>query len=52
MRLKIWKLIPHAFKQNFSQYLKKQLRNGNLVTAPADFAKRIYHKLVFCRIKF
>ena len=29
-----------------SQDLKKQLRNGSLVTAPADFAKRIYHKLV------
>ena len=32
--------------------LKKQLRNGSLVTAPAEFAKRIYHKLVSYRINF
>ena len=37
---------------NLSQDLKKQLRNGSLVTAPADFAKRIYHKLVSYRIQF
>ena len=36
----------------FSQDLKNQLRNGGLVTAPADFAKRIYHKLVSYRINF
>ena len=35
-----------------SQDLKKQLRNGSLVTAPADFAKLIYHKLVSYRINF
>ena len=33
-----------------SQDLKKQLRNGGLVTAPEDFSKRIYHKLVSYRI--
>ena len=35
-----------------SQDLKKQLRHGSLVTAPADFARHIYHKLVSYRINF
>ena len=43
---------PLLSRLNLSQDLKKQLRNGSLVTAPADFAKRIYHKLVSYRIKF
>ena len=37
---------------NLSQDLKKQSRNGSLVISPADFAKRMYHKLVSYRIKF
>ena len=43
---------PLLSRLNLSQDLKNQLKNGNLVTAPADFAKRIYHKLVSYRIKF
>ena len=48
MNPKIWNLIPPAFKQvkSLSGFKKKQLRNGSLVTAQADFAKRIDHKLV------
>ena len=43
---------PLLSRLNLSQDSKKQLRNGSLVTAPADFAKRIYHKLVSYRIQF
>ena len=32
---------PPLSRLNLSQDLKKQLRNGSLVIAPADFAKRI-----------
>ena len=53
MSFVILKLIPSAFKQVKSlSDLKKQLKNGSLVTAPADFAKRLYHKLVSYRNKF
>ena len=41
---------PLLSRLNLSQDLKKQLRNGSLVTAPADFAKHICHKLVSYRI--
>ena len=43
---------PLLSRLNLSQDLKKHLRNGSLVTAPADFAKRIYHNLVSYRINF
>ena len=33
-------------------FKKKQLRNGSLVIAPADYAKLTYHKLVSYRIYF
>ena len=43
---------PLSSRLILSQDLKKQLRNGSLVTVPADFAKPIYHKLVSYRINF
>ena len=43
---------PLSSRLILSQDVKKQLRNRSLVTAPADFAKRIYHKLVSYRINF
>ena len=43
---------PLLSRLSLSQDSKKQLRNGSLVTAPADFAKRIQHKLVSYRINF
>ena len=50
---KIWKLIPPAFKQIISlSGFKKAIKEGSLLTAPADFIKRICYKLVSYRIKF
>ena len=43
---------PLSSKLILSQDLKQQLRNGSLVTAPTDFVKRIYLKLVSYRFKF
>ena len=43
---------PLLSRLKLSQDLKKQLRNGSLITAPANFAKRMYRKLVSYRINF
>ena len=43
---------PLLKRLNHSQDSIKQLRNGSPVTAPADFAKRISHKLVSYRTQF
>ena len=43
---------PLSSRLILSQDIKKHLRNGSLVTVPADFARPIYHKLVSYRINF
>ena len=50
---KICKLILPAFKQiNSLSGFKKSIKEWKPSTAPANFAKCIYHKLVSYRIKF